>query len=46
MGSWTIAQSPILGISITIERLKMRGFVSILELYNRVKTKTPLFPMM
>jgi hypothetical protein len=34
-GGWAIAQSPILGTTITVERLKMRGYVSTLELYKK-----------
>jgi len=45
MGGWRIAQSPILGTTITVERLKMRGYVSLLELYKQVKPDTSLFPM-
>ncbi len=33
MGGWAIAQSPILGTTITIERLKKRGYVPMLEIY-------------
>jgi RNA-directed DNA polymerase len=45
MGGWRIAQSPILGTTITIERLKLRGYIPLLELYNQVKPNTVLFPM-
>lgn len=45
MGGWRIAQSPILGTTITIERLKKRGYVSLLELFNQLKPNTVLFPM-
>jgi group II intron reverse transcriptase/maturase len=45
MGGWAIAQSPILGTTITVERLKMRGYIPLLELYNQVKPNTVLFPM-
>lgn len=45
MGGWAIAQSPILGTTITVDRLIMRGYVPLLDLYNEVKTKSPLFPM-
>jgi hypothetical protein len=37
MGGWAIAQSPILGTTITVERLKKRGYVPLLELYNQSK---------
>jgi RNA-directed DNA polymerase len=36
MGGWAIAQSPILGTTITIDRLKMRGYVSLLEIYSKI----------
>jgi group II intron reverse transcriptase/maturase len=45
MGGWRVAQSPILGTTITVERLKMRGYIPLLELYNQVKPDTSLFPM-
>jgi RNA-directed DNA polymerase len=45
MGGWAIAQSPILGTTITVERLKKRGYVPLLELYNQIKPNTVLFPM-
>ena len=37
MGGWAIAQSPILGTTITVERLKKRGYIPLWELYNQVK---------
>ena len=30
-------QSPIFGTTITVERLKKRGYVPLLELYNQIK---------
>ncbi len=36
MGGWAIAQSPILGTTITVDRLKKRGYVSLLDIYNRI----------
>ena len=45
MGGWRIAQSPILGTTITIDRLKMRGYIPLLDLYNEVRPKSPLFPI-
>ena len=45
MGGWAIAKSPILGTTITVDKLKLRGYVSLLELYNQVKPSTVLFPM-
>ena len=45
MGGWRVAQSPILGTTITIDRLKIRGYVPMLELYNEVKPLNGLFPM-
>ena len=35
MGGWAVAQSPILRTTITIKRLKMRGYVSLIEYYNK-----------
>jgi len=35
MGGWAIAQSPILGTTITIDRLKQRGYESLLDIYKR-----------
>ena len=35
MGSWAVAQSPIVRTTITIKRLKMKGYVSLIEYYNR-----------
>jgi RNA-directed DNA polymerase len=36
MGSWAIAQSPILGTTITIERLEKRGYVPMLVIYKSI----------
>ena len=36
MGGWAIAQSPILGTTITIDRLNKRGYVSLLEIYKKI----------
>jgi len=35
MGGWAVAQSPILRTTITIKRLKTRGYVSLTEYYKR-----------
>jgi len=45
MGGWAIAQSPILVTTITVDRLKKRGYVSLLEIYKQIKPSTVLFPM-
>jgi len=45
MGGWAIAQSPIPGTTITVDRLKKRGYVSLLEIYKQIKPSTVLFPM-
>jgi len=34
MGGWAVAQSPILGTTITVKRLEMRSYVSLVEYYN------------
>ncbi len=36
MGGWAIAQSPILNTTITLERLRKRGFQSLLDYYKQV----------
>ena len=36
LGGWAIAQSPILGTTITIDKLKKRGYVSLLEIYKKI----------
>jgi len=36
MGGWAIAQSPILGTTITIERLKKRGYDPMMEIYKLI----------
>lgn len=35
-GGWRIAQSPILGTTITIKRLKQKGYISMLEIYTEL----------
>ena len=35
MGGWAVAQSPMLRTTITLERLKMRGYVSLIEYYTK-----------
>ena len=39
MGGWAVAQSPILGTTITLSRLKRRGYESILSYYQKVRVK-------
>jgi group II intron reverse transcriptase/maturase len=34
MGGWAVAQSPILRTTITVKRLKMRGYVCLVEYYK------------
>jgi hypothetical protein len=34
MGGWAVAQSPILRTTITLERLKKRGYISLLDIYK------------
>ena len=36
MGSWAVAQSPILGTTITVDRLKRRGYIPFSEMYKIV----------
>lgn len=35
MGGWAVAQSPILLTTITIKRIKMKDYVSLIEYYKR-----------
>jgi hypothetical protein len=49
MGGWAIAQSPILGTTITISRLIKRGYEPMLSYYlsvNHSKQMNSLFPTM
>lgn len=36
-GGWRIAQSPILGTTITLKRLKARGYLSMVEYYHHIR---------
>ena len=36
-GGWAVAQSPILNTTITISRLKKRGYESLVDYYSKVK---------
>lgn len=35
-GGWAVAQSPILGTTITLKRLKQKGYLSLTELYIKL----------
>ena len=37
MGGWAVAQSPILKTTITVKRLKQKGYESLLDYYHQVK---------
>ena len=39
MGGWRVAQSPILKTTITLARLKKRGYIAMLELYHQIRPK-------
>jgi RNA-directed DNA polymerase len=39
MGGWRVAQSPILKTTITLARLKKRGYIAMLELYHQIRSK-------
>lgn len=48
MGGWAVAQSPILGTTITLARLDRRGYESMSSLYQNISPTHkfyPLFPM-
>lgn len=38
-GGWAVAQSPILITTITLERLKKRGYVSMSKIYNEISPR-------
>ena len=35
-GGWAVAQSPILGTTVTLDRLRKRGYEAMLDLYQRI----------
>lgn len=37
MGGWRVAQSPILGTTIMINRLQQRGYISFVDYYHKVR---------
>lgn len=37
MGGWRIAQSPILGTTVTVKRLKARGYLSMVDYYQQIR---------
>ncbi|MDN5215785.1 hypothetical protein QQ020_27150 [Fulvivirgaceae bacterium BMA12] len=37
MGGWAVAQSPILGTTITLSRLRRKGYESMLDYYTKFK---------
>ncbi len=37
LDSWRTAQSPILGTTITLKRLKLRGYISLLDYHKKTK---------
>jgi hypothetical protein len=48
MGGWAVAQSPILGTTITLARLNRKGYLSMERLYQKISPINkfyPLFPM-
>ena len=42
-GGWAVAQSPILGTTITLKRLRKRGYESMCDWYEKVNPQAPLF---
>jgi len=36
MGGWRVACSPILGTTITIDRLRLRGYIPFNDFYRKV----------
>jgi RNA-directed DNA polymerase len=44
-GGWAIAQSPILNTTITLKRLKQRGYESLLDHYFKVTPHYQSLPL-
>jgi len=42
MGGWAIAQSPILGTMITVDNLKRRGYIPMVDFYKKVKPQNSI----
>lgn len=38
MGGWRIAQSPILNSTLTVARLKQRGYIAMMEYYREQRS--------
>ena len=47
MGGWAVAQSPILGTTITIKNLKKRGYIPLIDTFNSISPdyQNSLFPV-
>jgi len=41
MGGWAIAQSPIMGTTVTVERLEMRGYLSFSNYFRKSHRSVP-----
>jgi hypothetical protein len=39
MGGWAVAQSPILGTTITLTRLRQRGYEPMLDYYRKFQSE-------
>ncbi|MCA0236048.1 MAG: hypothetical protein LCH81_06665 [Bacteroidetes bacterium] len=39
-GGWRLSYSPVMGMTVTEERLKQRGFHSFKDYYHHVRPKT------
>jgi hypothetical protein len=44
MGGWVVAQSPILGTTITVERVIKRGYESMFSYYEKVSPNLNSLP--
>ncbi|ALO17222.1 Group II intron-encoded protein LtrA [Salinivirga cyanobacteriivorans] len=45
MGGWAVAQSPILGTTITKTRLKKRGYVSLTEMFKTISKTSGIYTL-
>ena len=39
MGGWAVAQSPILGTTITVDSMRKKGYIPMLELYSKTSPR-------
>lgn len=45
MGGWAVAQSPILITTITKERLRKRGYMSMSEMFKKISKISDMYTL-